>query len=92
MTRIEELARMSLAVRDLANTPLQTLELTLELLRRSDADPTIVERLSRSLQRLRRLNELLASYEQDVVWTARQESFDAVRVLERREAEPVVPA
>jgi hypothetical protein len=79
--RVEELARMSLAVRDLANTPLQTLELALGLLRLDNAPAALVERMDRALAKLRQLNRLLAGYEANLRWTARDVSIDGGRIL-----------
>ena len=58
----ERLSRIVLALQDLANTPLQTLELTSALLAHRGAAPALIERMQRSLARLRDLNRLMAHY------------------------------
>jgi hypothetical protein len=60
----EKIALMSLAVRDLANTPLQTLAASLALLERECPEAErFLPRMQRSLGRLTELNELLRRYE-----------------------------
>ncbi|MGZ6064372.1 MAG: hypothetical protein ACXWVM_18350 [Polyangiales bacterium] len=57
----KEAAGVFFAIRDLANTPLQTLEVSVQLLARN-TDPDVVRVtgwIQRSVQRLRRLNQLL---------------------------------
>jgi hypothetical protein len=66
---IERVARVSMALRDLANTPVQTLELVRQKL--LTRDPQILvqtERMGRALERLERLNDILAPYQSSVVW------------------------
>jgi hypothetical protein len=58
----ERLPRIVLALQDLANTPLQTLELTSALLAHRGASPALIERMQRSLARLRDLNRLMAHH------------------------------
>ena len=63
-----ELARFIMSVRDLANTPLQTILLATTLLREhpgADAD-ALVARIDRALGRLRELDEFLVAHEQHV--------------------------
>ncbi|HLK90845.1 MAG TPA: hypothetical protein VKZ18_13185 [Polyangia bacterium] len=75
---IERVARVAMALRDLANTPVQTLELIRQQLlaeglqRRAQTD-----RMGRALERLRRLNDLLGPYQAAVIWD------DEGRTLER---------
>ena len=81
---LQQLARTLLAVRDYANTPLQTLVLTTELL--SARHPELAEELElsgRALRRLRRLSTLLAPYESQVQWTQGEASLDLERMLIR---------
>jgi hypothetical protein len=69
-----------LAVRDLANTPLQIIELSASLLRAGTADPeTNLDRIDRAAARLRDLNQILAEQEAAPGWS--DASFDALRVL-----------
>jgi hypothetical protein len=58
----ERLSRIVLALQDLANTPLQTLELTSALLAHHGASPALIARMQRSLARLRDLNRLMAQH------------------------------
>ncbi len=79
---LERLARTLLAVRDYANTPLQTLVMTTELL--SARHPELAPELrlqERALQRLRRLSALLTPYESQVQWTDSDASVDLERML-----------
>jgi hypothetical protein len=66
---LERVARVSMALRDLANTPIQTLELVRQRLLTGDPQLTLqTERMGRALERLRRLNDILAPYQSAVVW------------------------
>jgi hypothetical protein len=66
---MERVARVSMALRDLANTPVQTLELVRQRLLTEDPQlRTQTERMGRALERLRRLNDILAPYQSAVVW------------------------
>jgi hypothetical protein len=66
---MERVARVSIALRDLTNTPLQTLELVRrKLLSRDPQTPVQLERMGRALERLRRLNDVLAPYQAAVTW------------------------
>jgi hypothetical protein len=64
---LKQLARASLNLRDLANTPLQTLELSLILLRAKSPDMApVFARMERALLRLRALGRALSRYEAPV--------------------------
>jgi hypothetical protein len=66
---LERVARVSMALRDLANTPVQTLELVRQRLLTDDPQLGVqTERMGRALERLRRLNDILAPYQSAVVW------------------------
>jgi hypothetical protein len=66
---LERLARVSITLRDLANTPVQTLELVRQRLLTTDPQLGLqTERMGRALERLHRLNDILAPYESTVVW------------------------
>jgi hypothetical protein len=81
---MEHVSRMLLAVRDFSNTPLQTLYLTTALLRyRHRNDSELLERMDRSLARLRELNDIMSRYETQVGWKDGDESLDAAAVLQR---------
>lgn len=79
-----------LALRDLANTPLQTLQLSSELLSRRYPDDPTCQAMQRALDQLGRLNDLLATEEERLglegggrEWSDGGASFDAERELER---------
>jgi hypothetical protein len=81
---VERLARVSLALRDLANTPLQTLTTGVDLLRRKvGAEQVVLQSMERALLRLHDLKRALAPFEQHVEWRPRDESFDAVAQIEQ---------
>jgi hypothetical protein len=66
---LQRLARVSMTLRDLANTPVQTLELVRQRLLTDD--PQLgrqTERMGRALERLQRLNDVLAPYQSAVAW------------------------
>jgi hypothetical protein len=82
----EQLARSLLAVRDLSNTPLQTIELSLALLRAGGpaAEPAhaaAFDRVERAIHSLRDLNRLLSDRIEHVAWSPDHESFDSVERL-----------
>ncbi len=67
LAAMERIARNSLAVRDRLNTPLQTLEVGLELVRRQATDEQIrarITKLAAALEGLKSLSRQLASAEQ----------------------------
>jgi hypothetical protein len=81
---LEQLARSFLALRDLANTPLQTLEVGMDLLQ-PGADAVerrvVIERMRRALDRLRQSCRVLSSFDEHVRWDASTESFDPEELL-----------
>jgi hypothetical protein len=84
----ERLSRIVLALQDLANTPLQTLELTSALLADRGAAPTLIERMQRALARLRDLNRIMAHYSPTrSVWQG-QASLDSGVVIPRDQILP----
>jgi hypothetical protein len=82
-------ARLALAVRDLANTPLQVLELQLALL---EAHPQLVSQrtapIRRALTRLKKLNRILADYQPRGDDWELLESFNAQAVLRDLQRQP----
>jgi hypothetical protein len=79
----ERFARILLAVRDLTNTPLQTLQITASLLRARDQQDRLVQRLGRTTDRLVEISHLLDRYENEEARLGRSdEAFDARKVLE----------
>ncbi len=86
---LERLARLLLALRDAANTPLQTLELSLHMLQRGPCNPALLASMERAVHRLRGLTQRMASADELLVWHKGEESFDAETVLKELEAELV---
>ncbi|HSP80246.1 MAG TPA: hypothetical protein VLQ93_17065 [Myxococcaceae bacterium] len=85
---LERLARLFLVVRDAANTPLQTLELSLAVLRRRSpgSEPTMAS-MERAVRRLRGLIHRLSGADPLLVWREGEESFDAEAILRLLEGE-----
>jgi hypothetical protein len=80
---LQRVARTFLAIRDLANTPIQTLRVALALLRaRHPEEQELAAKMDRSLDRLRDMNEILATDENAIDWYE-GESFDSVQALQR---------
>ncbi len=75
-------ARAMLALRDLANTPLQTLTNIVELLRSrtSERDET-VERLARTVGRLTELERATRPFEDELEWQPGDEAWDPREIL-----------
>lgn len=75
-------ARVLMAVRDLSNTPLQSIAFASAILRRHDPeDAASLDRIDRALDRLRSLHRPLKVYESDLEWRPGDESFDPEAVL-----------
>src|SRR5262249_8383675 len=88
---LERFTRSMLAVRDLTNTPLQTLELNVALMaRRLPEERAHLDRMQRALDAFRRLNGILDAYDLGSRCRQGDESFDPVMILkgdgERRQA------
>jgi hypothetical protein len=78
----EQLTRALLAVRDLTNTPTQTLSLAVALLREHHPeDSELHRRMDRALTCLREINGVVGAYESKIGWQSGDESFDAMTVL-----------
>lgn len=78
----EKIARRFLAIRDLANTPLQTLEGDAALLARMPGGEERAKRMARSLKRLREWQHLLhEDPTRPSSWADQDASFDAREVL-----------
>jgi hypothetical protein len=79
---LERFAKVSLAYRDLANSPLQAIELLrAELEQEHPESRALLEHLQRSLARLRVMGDMLSETEHQVVWTSKEEAFDAAQVI-----------
>jgi hypothetical protein len=82
---LARLAAMCFAVKDLANTPLQTLRLSTALLRRRHPEEQApLAKMDRALDRLDQLDRTLSQYHADAPFQEEAESFDALAVLEKR--------
>jgi hypothetical protein len=75
----ERLARLSLALRDLSNSPLQTLSTGLSLL--TDPGHRVLVHMEHALKKLRAINQTLAKSDDAVSWRG-SDSFDAQRELD----------
>ncbi len=76
-TAARRVARVLLAARDLANTPLQTLEFSTSLLRSRHPElEGILARIDRAVSRLRDLGAIFGAAEERVDWAPGDESFD----------------
>ncbi len=79
---LEQLARALVAVRDYANTPLQTVEAAATLTRLQHPDAEVqLGRIDRALERVRGLNRLFSRHEAHLRWRREDESFDPVERL-----------
>lgn len=79
---LQRLLRSYLAVRDLVNTPLQTLRVSAHLMRtRYPAANEAIGPMERAVERLGELNQLLADEAAAVEWPPGTEAFDPVTVL-----------
>jgi hypothetical protein len=75
---VEKVADVALALRDLANTPTQTIELIRhQLATQDERTAALAEHLRRALDQLLRLSALLSRYAQAVSWKKRLTSFDS---------------
>jgi hypothetical protein len=90
---LERVADVALALRDLANTPVQTIELIRhELSAHDERTAVLAGHMHNALDQLSRLSSLLSRYAQAVSWNTRSASFDgateAASLLDRRGARP----
>ncbi len=86
---LDRLARTLLAVRDLANSPLQTLEISAALLREDAAAvPVVVERIERAVASLRQTQQALSRYDAFVSGQRFLEAFDPLDVLRAAASPP----
>jgi hypothetical protein len=80
---MKRLVMAHLAARDLVNTPLQTLRISLSLMADRCPDARDLQlTMERSVERLDQLNHLLRTDVPGVEWTPGDESFDPIQVLE----------
>ncbi len=83
---LERVARLFLAMRDAANTPLQSLEVGVSLLQqRSPENAALLVTMERALTRLRSLSTRLAIADPLLDWAGQEESIDSEEVLRNLE-------
>jgi hypothetical protein len=78
---LQRLAQTAVAVRDLANTPLQTLELCTALV---SAPPAVLARIHNALHRLRALGQTLSRYDAALTWSEGEVSPDSAAIVAPR--------
>ena len=86
---MHRLAQTFVAVRDLANSPIQTLAIESELLRLKCPEAAeIAQRIKRTTTRLQKLNAILDQQMVDLRPENGDESFDARAILESLKKKP----
>jgi hypothetical protein len=86
---LKRLLRSYLAVRDLVNTPLQTLQVSAHLLgARYPAAKDVVGTMERAVKTLGELNQILTDEASAVEWPPGTEAFDPVTVLRASRSKP----
>jgi hypothetical protein len=86
---LQRLLRSYLAVRDLVNTPLQTLRISTHLLATRCPDGgEITGSIERAVERLNELNQLLSDGESTVEWSPGAVGFDPVTILRSSRSKP----
>jgi hypothetical protein len=86
---LQRLLRSYLAVRDLVNTPLQTLRVSTHLLEvRYPAAKEVTGPMERAVELLNELNQLLADEASGMDWPPEMEAFDPVTVLRASRSKP----
>jgi len=83
-----QLARTFLRLSDYANTPIQTIALSTELLRSKNCENAIpiLDRLERSVARLKELSDTLTRYQKSHRWKPGDESLDVTMVARALES------
>jgi hypothetical protein len=82
----EQLRRVYVRLRDYANTPIQTIALSTELIRASHPAPDlmpVLDRLERAVDRLTKLSRALTRYESGQEWNPSDESPDPATLTEQ---------
>jgi hypothetical protein len=70
---IKRLAHAFLNIRDLMNTPLQVIDMSVDVLRKSnDPNRQTIDRIERAIQSLREINSVLIRHEKEIEWEAKQ--------------------
>jgi hypothetical protein len=87
---LDRMAHTLLAVRDLSNTPLQTIQFIVGLLGEQHPElAPLLERMKGSLTALRDLNQILKSHESALRWRPEDASFDSItRIAPKRDKGP----
>jgi len=77
-------AMTMLAIRDLSNTPLQTIAFASAAARIEYPEATLaLDRIDSALAEIKAIGERLREYEQSITWVSGEESFDAEAQLQR---------
>lgn len=78
-----EIARFLLALRDMANTPIQALEIDTAILeRRHPESAEALKRMRQEVGQLREMSRILARYDAAARWDPGEESFDAPSAMQ----------
>jgi hypothetical protein len=86
---LQRLLRSHLAVRDLVNTPLQTLGISAHLLRaRCPEAGEVIGSIERAVERLNELNQVLSEGASAIEWSPGTEGFDPVTILRSSRSKP----
>jgi hypothetical protein len=86
---LQRILRSHLAVRDLVNTPLQTLRISTHLLAtRCPEAGEVVGNIERAVERLNELNQLLSDGESTIESSPGTEGFDPVTILRSSRSKP----
>lgn len=79
---LDRFARAMLALRDLSNTPIQTMIGTTAMLKEEKVEPAEIARINeQALQRLEELNKIISEYEHQIDWSQVSGSMDSMAVL-----------
>jgi hypothetical protein len=82
---MKRLVRAYLAVRDMVNTPLQTLKISASLLASRCPDAgDLSSTIARSVDRIDQLNDVFRAEASGIEWTQGDESFDPIQVLQKQ--------
>ena len=78
---LERVARVALAVKDMANTPLQVLEIGLANLAADPSHQSSIERMRRAVSKLNELDRVMTAYSANTHFRREDLSFDPVAVI-----------
>lgn len=88
---LRNMARAFIQLRDLVNTPFQTIDLSVQLLRQKHSDEKMaLEKIENSLQTLRRVDAALAKYESNVDWNQTDSFIELDSVSEHSHSQKIL--